>query len=541
MAREVLTLQFGHYSNFVGTHWWNIQETGFEYCSDEPSEINHDVLFREGLTNQGVVTFTPRLLLVDLKGALRTLPEVGTLYDPIPSVEDVNVNWSERVEVETAEAELLNEFQQCLSSDNNTDTLQKTYPFDKTVKVWSDFLYSRFHPRTVNVVQQYSYESAYNFNSFSQGTALWQIPQFNETFSDKIRNYIEECDNLQGFHIILDATNGFSGLAASCMRHIEEEYEKKPILAFPVIPSHYQENEHRTSCLTASFREMNIALCFDSLNEHSSLFVPISTGTSGWRCPTPKRTFNHVSFNQNLHYHTSAILAAALDTITIKHRLRSSQYCLKDLSADFNIYGRKMAAASMCLPFPIHEGCDFIDCLDNWEGPLTRNITPNCSLGTDKLVQLFTIRGIPEDRLKRPLSESHLQYTMPAYQCNSISEMLSFYLSCNYFFCLSNVVSTQKGISVKTPFPSIFGKPLNCDGNISEGERYCPIDQVPILAGIQSGSTIGRTIESLYLEVKKVKQPEVNAFASGNIELHDIIEGFERLLDMKECYEDGYS
>ena len=24
-CREVVTLQLGHYSNYVGTHWWNLQ------------------------------------------------------------------------------------------------------------------------------------------------------------------------------------------------------------------------------------------------------------------------------------------------------------------------------------------------------------------------------------------------------------------------------------------------------------------------------------------------------------------------------------
>lgn len=50
--KEILTLQFGHYSNFVGTHWWNIQERGFEYNTNQPSEINHDVLYREGFTDK---------------------------------------------------------------------------------------------------------------------------------------------------------------------------------------------------------------------------------------------------------------------------------------------------------------------------------------------------------------------------------------------------------------------------------------------------------------------------------------------------------
>lgn len=25
MSREILTIQLGHYSNYVGSHWWNLQ------------------------------------------------------------------------------------------------------------------------------------------------------------------------------------------------------------------------------------------------------------------------------------------------------------------------------------------------------------------------------------------------------------------------------------------------------------------------------------------------------------------------------------
>ncbi len=33
---EILTLQLGHYANFVGTHMWNAQESLFTYSeSDE--------------------------------------------------------------------------------------------------------------------------------------------------------------------------------------------------------------------------------------------------------------------------------------------------------------------------------------------------------------------------------------------------------------------------------------------------------------------------------------------------------------------------
>ena len=49
---EIITLQIGHYANFVGTHWWNIQESSFVYDPEAQVEINHAVLFREGETVQ---------------------------------------------------------------------------------------------------------------------------------------------------------------------------------------------------------------------------------------------------------------------------------------------------------------------------------------------------------------------------------------------------------------------------------------------------------------------------------------------------------
>ena len=69
-AREVITVQCGHYSNFIGTHWWNLQvrpavtirsilcslhslqESGFCYdpTAKEPQELLNDCMFREGLT-----------------------------------------------------------------------------------------------------------------------------------------------------------------------------------------------------------------------------------------------------------------------------------------------------------------------------------------------------------------------------------------------------------------------------------------------------------------------------------------------------------
>jgi len=54
--KEILYIQAGTLPNFVGTHFWNAQESYFQYDADEGDveadepEINHDVSFREGLS-----------------------------------------------------------------------------------------------------------------------------------------------------------------------------------------------------------------------------------------------------------------------------------------------------------------------------------------------------------------------------------------------------------------------------------------------------------------------------------------------------------
>lgn len=50
LCPEIITLQIGHYSNFVGIHWWNIQESSFIYNPAAKVEVEHGVLFREGET-----------------------------------------------------------------------------------------------------------------------------------------------------------------------------------------------------------------------------------------------------------------------------------------------------------------------------------------------------------------------------------------------------------------------------------------------------------------------------------------------------------
>ncbi|KRT83091.1 hypothetical protein AMK59_4292, partial [Oryctes borbonicus] len=226
------------------------------------------------------------------------------------------------------------------------------------------------------------------------------------------------------------------------------------------------EEERHRSQINDSLRVINFTLSFLDLAEHSSLFAPLCTNKDGWRQPGIKREFNHVQYNDKLMYHTSAILASALDTFTLRYRLKASQYTLSDLCADLSLHNRKLAAASLCLPFSFNEGADLIECLDNWDGPLSKSITPNCSIGTDRMMQVITLRGIPEERLKKPFDRAGTQRDMPAYRCKNINEMLTFYMSCTTFATATSVTNISKGLIPNKPYPNFFDNKVGVSGNI---------------------------------------------------------------------------
>lgn len=80
----------------------------------------------------------------------------------------------------------------------------KVYNLDDDVKIWSDFLKARFHPRTITSIDEYKHNDSSNaFHNFGQGLSLWDSCTMKETWTDNLRLYAEECDYLQVFTYII--------------------------------------------------------------------------------------------------------------------------------------------------------------------------------------------------------------------------------------------------------------------------------------------------------------------------------------------------
>ncbi|XP_076245344.1 misato mitochondrial distribution and morphology regulator [Calliopsis andreniformis] len=536
-SREVLTIQLGHYSNFIGTHWWNLQESNFSYDPDNPSEINHDVLYREGENFKRQITYTPRLLLVDLKGSLGYLKEESTLYD-VEQREEVETLWDDKkVEVSQEETSTKPLFIKSLDSEIPSRLEATSYDLENDVNSWVDYLLPRFHPRTLNVIKQYKHDrTTLPFDVFTYGRNLWYTEQFSEDFCERIRSYVEECDLMQGFHVILDSVDGFSGLGAMCVQHLQDEYGKS-ILSFPCMDSKRPE-----SSASDLIRVINTALCWQHIEEHSSLYSPICCNEIGWSQAGNARIFDHLKYNSESKYHASALLATALDTLTIRYRRKDyPNVVLSDLCADLNKLGRKAAATSLTLPFPMTAEMDLIDVLDEFTGTLWTSLTPGCDIPMDRSMQSVVLRGITEERLKRPISHAMKQMSKPAYRCSTVHEMMMLYLSCTCHASATYLSTIPSALKITDPYPKIFNNNVTETGNTIEWPVGTDVKSVPVMAGLHSGNNIATMYESLYNQVSRIRNfRKFHMFMDSGLEEDEFKECLNYLLDSKENYEDHY-
>ncbi|EGI70724.1 PREDICTED: protein misato [Acromyrmex echinatior] len=533
-TREILTIQLGHYSNFIGTHWWNLQESNFTYDPKNPSEINHDVLYKEGENMRKQITFTPRLLIADLKGAIGYLSEQGSLYD---TESDNQLLWdSTKLEITNAEPSPRTPFIQNLNElDGAVDS--ENFNFESDVKSWVDYLSPQFHPRTVTVIKQYLHNCTQRpFNIFTYGRDLWSTEQFFDNFTDKIRLYIEECDLMQGFQVLMDSVDGFAGLGASCVQHLRDEYGKS-ILAFPCLD--FNNAEPSASDLV---KVVNTALCWQHIGENSSLYSPLSCGQVDWPFGADSRKFENITYSPELKYHSSAILATALDTLSLRYRTKKyPSASLSDLCADLNKLGRKAAATSLSLPFPMKMKMDLIDVLDEFEGSLWTSLTPSCDIPMDNNMQSIALRGISEDRIKRPIHEASKQISKPAYRCSSVHEMMTLYLACTCHASATYLSNIEAPLKITLPYPKIFNNNVTKDGNIASWPVGTDVNSIAVMAGMHSGSNVAAMYESLLKQTKRIRSiKKFHAFTDSGLEEDEFVECVHNLTDCKEAYEDYY-
>ncbi|XP_017721106.1 PREDICTED: protein misato homolog 1-like, partial [Rhinopithecus bieti] len=144
-------------------------------------------------------------------------------------------------------------------------------PTEASIRVWSDFLRVHLHPRSICMIQKYNHDGeAGRLEAFGQGESVLKEPKYQEELEDRLHFYVEECDYLQGFQILCDLHDGFSGVGAKSAELLQDEYSGRGIITWGLLPGPY----HRGEAQRNIYRLLNTAFGLMHLTTHSSLVCP---------------------------------------------------------------------------------------------------------------------------------------------------------------------------------------------------------------------------------------------------------------------------
>ncbi|XP_026513896.1 protein misato homolog 1 isoform X3 [Terrapene carolina triunguis] len=527
-------------------------------CESEVQErkICPDVLYRAGRTVSRQETYTPRLILMDLKGSLNSLKQEGCLYGDTKI--DTSVAWQGNLMTHQEDPPAKNLFLQDLSkleggmsSDGGFSpralplskdvsqlptqlhVSQKGHQLEGSVRVWSDYLRVHLHPRSIFMIHQYNNDG--QLEAFGQGESLLHDPTYLEELEDRLHFYVEECDYLQGFQILCDLNNGFSGVGAKVTELLHDEYSGRGILTWGLTPVIRNVGVSWKDF----YRLMNTVLGIVHLSSHSSLFCPLSLNGSLGLKPEAPVTLPYVHYDASLNYHSSAILATALDTLSAPYRLHSSQFSMVQLADAFNSSGRKVVAAGAAVPFPMAYGQSLPDALCSYQ--LAVPWTPLSSCGEQKdsccFAQSVVLRGIGK--------ENHIGNLPPGSQpksalhvCETGEEVLGSYLHARCPGTFSTSYLIQGPCKVLPPYPQFFSALLNKQGFLLDKLPSCStaVESIPVLTALQSSPALYSALYSLYKELHRVDIRRWASFFSAGIELYDFQEALHELRTLSQCY-----
>lgn len=298
------------------------------------------------------------MLLVDLKGSLKHLPlNGGELYAENSALDVAALSedaaalcWDEtRLDVMQTDPVAKSKFQKHLDGGTSDEKNVKDFNFSESVETWTDYMYSRYHPRSINVIGALEHSAKESsLDTFTTGQSLWKTDQFQDDFADRIRNYIEECNHCQGFQLMFDGEDGFAGLASATLQHINDDYSKSSI-CFPVFAPNPRTFKQADSTLTDTIRVVNIAMSYANLIEDqaAALIVPLSTAAKVWRRSCGTRKLPLFDYKTDNLYETASVLATYLDTITLEYRRKDHANSVASFCSSLNNYGRRLAATGI--------------------------------------------------------------------------------------------------------------------------------------------------------------------------------------------------
>ncbi|KAH8828971.1 Misato segment II tubulin-like domain-containing protein [Flagelloscypha sp. PMI_526] len=296
--REILYLQSGNFSNFIGTHFWNTQE---EYLSSDVSEPLTDasVSFREEERNGGI-DYTPRLLIFDFKSNFGAFARSNLLNPLNDDSTDSEALWQGTLQKTAQPPVPESAYLQSLNQNSNS---QAIIPSD--IRYWSDFNRLYHHRETLQPLPDRPEWSQDDNLTWQEGKDMFStFDKDCELLDGSVRRFLEECDSPQGVHCLTDSSS-FGAFTHTFLTSFRDEHPKLALLSLPSMSIQFDagiENIHRI---------IQDALLLQKLSEISTLTVPLSPPSASWAS----------GIEVNSRYQSSSIVASHIESVTLPTRL----------------------------------------------------------------------------------------------------------------------------------------------------------------------------------------------------------------------------
>ncbi|KAL8833960.1 MAG: hypothetical protein Q9205_006661 [Flavoplaca limonia] len=314
---EIVTLQLGHRANYVATHFWNAQESYFDYgASEKPLTVEHDVHFRAGQGPKGEDTYTPRTLIYDLKGGFGGLRKWGGLYDQGNIEPDSQNLWDGNVVKQQDTPISQSAYQKALDEG-----------LDRPPKLSS---------QSINDYELGS--TIVPFEKWDSGEELFNKLDKDDDLLDRdIRPWAEECDQLQAIQIFASADDAWGGFASRYVESLRDEYGKTPLWFWGL-----EEQEGQGQRAKQLIRTVNIAQSLQAISRLASMYIPIAI---------PSYLPPYVALDRSSQWQSSGLMSMAVESITLPSRQKEGsgrRGLLGDLEVALNSNGNQKIAELQC-------------------------------------------------------------------------------------------------------------------------------------------------------------------------------------------------
>ncbi|XP_016500479.1 uncharacterized protein LOC107818914 [Nicotiana tabacum] len=558
--REIVTVQVGNYANFIGSHFWNFQDELLGLAESPESDqvfINHgldmDVLYRTGETQQGVLTYTPRMVSVNFQGSLGSLSSRGSLYSQIPAKSLDVMTWKGRVATHASEPLRRNLFLQSLSEeeqesmdkaalDNRNGSSQGEIQdkdivecLESDVQYWTDFSKVHYHPQSLYELSGLWVEIQ-DFDNYALGKDAFCGHQHGEEIDDRLRFFIEECDHIQGIQCVVDDSGGFSGVAAAFLENIADEYPNVPVLLYNARnPSLNMDSKGRKQAIS---RNLHDAVSFSRLSELCKLIIPV-----GLPSLSGSRASQFLCIKDEKPYHSSAVYASAMHSFSLPFRMKQSGPSAESIctSGALDMYGIvQMLAGQMrqnmvtvldfAMPAPSLS-------VNQAQQSLLRSLqplTPDVAEDVEDLhaVETMNIHGAVTSGNQRASIYEVKDAVQAAY--DSSMTMPKF----------SHLSVATCPLPIPLPFPSIFGNMVGQHGELletpisgSSSRGSLEVQSIPMVTRLRSSTAVLPFLESKLGNLHKfgidrgaLGAPLLQSWGFGKDEVEDMGETLSKLV-----------